>query len=340
MDSLTSYLRPLARVALPLLALLLAACSREPAPGAATTPITGRSTALRKVRMQTDWFPQAEQGGFYQALARGFYREAGLDVELLPGGPGAHIKPKIVAGDVEFGMNPATDVIVAASRGLPLYMVGAYLQHDPETLLVHADSPVRSFAQLDGRTVIVHPSLAWVQYLKNKYKISFSIQPVPYGLARFLSDPEAIQAGVVTNEPWLALQAGRRVRLLPLTEAGYDTYHVIVCRRDFALREPAVVRAFVQASLRGWEDYLTGDPAPAHRLILERNTSMTEPFLHFSRGELILRRLVDGDPARGEALGQFSLPRLADTVRLLRELRLLEAPVSLPAIATTEFSRP
>lgn len=295
-------------------------------------------TALRKVRFQTDWFPQAEHGGFYQALARGFYREAGLDVELLPGGPGAHIKPKIVSGDVEFGINPATDVIIAASRGLPLYMVGAFLQHDHETLLLHEQSPVRTFAQLDGHTVIVHPSLAWVQYLKNKYKISFSIQPVPYGLARFLSDPEAIQAGVVTNEPWLALQAGKRVRLLPLTEAGYDTYHVIVCRRDFAAREPAVVRAFVQASLKGWDDYLTGDPAPAHKLILARNSSMSEAFLHFSRGELILRRIVFGDAARGEYLGKFSLMRLSETMRMLADLRLIDAPLSVSTVATAEFS--
>lgn len=332
-------------VALCALLLGLAGCARDASQttGAGSregdgAAAGGRTPSLRRVRVQLDWFPQAEHGGFYQALARGFYREAGLAVELLPGGPGAHIKPKIVARDVEFGLNPATDVIVAAGRGLPLYMVGAFLQHDHETLLLHEQNPVRTFAQLDGRTLIVHPSLAWVQYLKTKYKIGFSIQPVPYGLARFLSDPEAIQAGVVTNEPWLALQAGKRVRLLPLSEAGYDTYHVIVCHRELARAEPALMRAFVRASLRGWEDYLGSDPGPAHSLILERNTSMSEAFLRFSRGELILRRLVHGDPARGEYLGRFSMQRVGETIRMLRDLKLLDKPLLPEAVATPDFS--
>ena len=72
--------------------------------------------ALRKVVFQSDWFPQAEHGGFYQALVKGYYREAGLDVEILPGGPGAAIKLSVAKGTADFGMYRSDDVIVAASR--------------------------------------------------------------------------------------------------------------------------------------------------------------------------------------------------------------------------------
>ncbi len=80
---------------LTLAALLLPGCERRP-----TEPM-----ALRKVVFQSDWFAQAEHGGFYQALAKGYYREAGLDVEILTGGPGAGIKLKVAKGDADFGMN-------------------------------------------------------------------------------------------------------------------------------------------------------------------------------------------------------------------------------------------
>jgi NitT/TauT family transport system substrate-binding protein len=314
----------------------LAACSK-PAP---RPEVAAGAGALSEVRLQTDWFPQAEHGGFYQALAKGFYREAGLDVELLPGGPGANIKPKLVAGDVEFAMNPSTDVIVAVDRGLPLFIVGAVLQHDHQALLLHAENPIDAFAKLDGQTIIASPSLAWIQFLQKKFGIRFNIQPVPYGLAQFFSDPRAIQQCVVTNEPFIAQQQGVRVKTLRIADAGYDPYHVIICRRDYARDHPDIVRAFVAASVRGWRDYVENDPTPAHQLILQRNPKMTPEFLAFSRGEMILRKLVTGDPEKGEGVGRLSLARIEDQINLLLSLKVLDAPLAVRTLATTDFLTP
>jgi NitT/TauT family transport system substrate-binding protein len=85
-------------------------------PGCAREETAAPKSALRKVSLQTDWFPQAEHGGFYQAVAKEFYREAGLDVRLLPGGPGAGINLKVAKGDADFGMNRSDDLILAASQ--------------------------------------------------------------------------------------------------------------------------------------------------------------------------------------------------------------------------------
>ena len=63
---------------------LLLACS-TPAP----TPAPEAAPALRPVVIAHNWYPEPEFGGFYDAAARGVYRSAGLDVTILPGGPGA-----------------------------------------------------------------------------------------------------------------------------------------------------------------------------------------------------------------------------------------------------------
>ena len=76
---------PVLRIATVIFAAMLAAgCGREAVPAAAP-----KADARRKVVLQTDWFPQAEHGGFYQALAKGYYAEAGLAVTLISGGPGS-----------------------------------------------------------------------------------------------------------------------------------------------------------------------------------------------------------------------------------------------------------
>src|SRR5258705_6427383 len=70
-----------------------------------------------KVRFQTDWFPQPEHGGYYQALAKGYYAAEGLDVEILPGGPNAQVMASVATGRTDLGMTNGDDVIVAVARG-------------------------------------------------------------------------------------------------------------------------------------------------------------------------------------------------------------------------------
>lgn len=313
-----------------ILALLAGGCRRK---AAVVIPPGG----LRKVVLQTDWFPQAEHGGFYQALAKGFYREAGLDVEILPGGPGATIKLSVAKGLADFGMYRSDDVIVAASRGLPLIIVGAVLQHDPEALLVRASSPVKTLADLNGRSVIAPPSMTWIPYVKQKYGIKFDLRPLNYGLAVFLADPEAIQQCMMTSEPYFAEQRGVKVRTVPLADSGYDPYHSIICRRELVRNSPDVVRAFVAASIRGWRDYLEGDPAPAHALIQQRNSQMSAGQLEYSRRALIVHALVTGDPAQGERIGRISLKRIQQQIDVLTEMKILEVPVTAASVATRAF---
>lgn len=110
------------------------------------------------VRLITDWYPQPEHGGFYFALIKGYYREAGLDVEILPGGPNAFPIQRIATKAAEFGMGSTDDVLLANDRGIPIIAVAATLQHDPQAIMVHESSPVKTFADLEGRTVAVTPA--------------------------------------------------------------------------------------------------------------------------------------------------------------------------------------
>ena len=315
-------------------AVFVAGCARKDSATAAPAP---SPAALRKVVLQTDWFPEAEHGGFYQALAKGFFRDAGLDVEILPGGPGVAIKLAVAKGQADFGLNRSDDVIMAASQGMPLLMVGAVLQHDPEALLVHEESPVKTLADLNGRTVIAPPSMTWIPYVQKKYGIRFDLTRTNYSLALFLTNHDAIQQCIVTSEPYYAAQHGVRVRALALADEGYDPYHAIICRRELARTSPAVVRAFLAAAIRGWRDYLEGDSAPANALILKRNAAMSAEQIAFSRDALITRALVKGDAAKGEGIGQISASRIQRQIAVLTELKILGKPVTTAAVVTQEF---
>jgi NitT/TauT family transport system substrate-binding protein len=301
---------------------------------------TDDSTALTRVQLQLDWFPEPAHGGFFQADAKGYYAEVGLAVEILPGGPGGRPIPKVAAGQVAFSMGRSDDIMLAVQEGLPVLIVAALMQHDPQAILLHADHPVNALSELDGHAIMAYPGSAWIPYLKKRYDIEIDLLPMSYGLARFAADPNLIQACFVTDEPFRLEQQGTAVKTLLLSDSGYDPYRVIVAHGPFAKAHPQIVRAFVTASLRGWADYMTGDPSLAHNIIAAQNDHMTPEQMAFSHAEMIRRRFVTGNLTTSESLGQLDPDRLNRHAELLQEVGVLTAPLPLERYVTFEFLPP
>jgi NitT/TauT family transport system substrate-binding protein len=319
--------RPIALVAAA--ALLLAACSR---------PEGKDSQGLTAVSLQADWYAEPEEGGYYQALARGYYREAGLDVDIMNGGPGGFPLQKVASGNADFALGRSDDVILAVSRAhLPLMIVCAYMEKDPMAVLVHDDSPVRDFPDLAGRSVMADPSSAWISYLKAQYHMDFGIIPLNYGLGQFMADRNFIVQGFATNEGYYLKKNGVASRTLLIASSGYKPYRVVIANAGFVRAHPDAVRAFVAASLRGWADFLQGDPAPAKKLIVGRNEEMTEDFMAYSMDALKNERFVMGDPALGERLGLMTRRRMQEQVDLFVRLKVIPAPIPLEEFVSFDF---
>jgi NitT/TauT family transport system substrate-binding protein len=325
MSRLTSILLSL------FVAVALTGCGKkaEPAPVVAS--------ALVKIRFQTDWFPQPEHGGYYQALAKGYYAAEGLDVEILPGGPNAQVMAMVATGRVEMGMTNGDDVIVAVARGVPIKMVGAEMQRDPQGILFHAEHPLRDLTDLRGKTVMAGAGSTWIQVLRKKMGIEFNLIPLLGDLARFMNNPGFVQQCFVTNEPFFARQRGANVGALLIASDTYEPYRVMFTGNEFLAQHPDLVAKFVRASIHGWVDYLSGDPAPANRLLAAKRSDLSPEFMAYSLKAMNEYKLVAGDPAKGEFTGQLTAARLQKQINLLQEIGVLDKPVAVADVATFEF---
>lgn len=328
--------RRLSSLLLASVALLLAGCGRSES----AAPAASGTAARVKVSFQTDWFPQPEHGGYYQALARGFYAEEGLDVEILPGGPNAQVMTGVATGRAQLGMTNGDDVMVAVSRGVPLKLVAAEMQRDAQGILFHAANPIRDLRDLDGKTIMAGAGSVWIQLVQQKYGIRFNLQPLVGDLARFMNDPRFVQQCFVTNEPFFARQRGADVGALLIAHPGYEPYRVMFTSDAFLAANPDVVRRFVRASVRGWIDYLTGDPAPGNALLRQARPDLSDEFMAFSIQAMKDYRLVLGDPARGERMGQLTAERVATQLRLLRELGVMDRELRVEDVARFDFLPP
>jgi NitT/TauT family transport system substrate-binding protein len=307
----------------------LTGCAKQAATAAAPGPI--------KVRFQTDWFPQPEHGGYYQALAKGYYAAEGLEVEILPGGPNAQVMAGVATGRADLGMTNGDDVIAAVGGGVPIKMVGAEMQRDAQGILFHEENPLHSLKDLEGKTLMAGAGSRWIQVVQKKLGVKFNLLPLVGDLARFMNDKSFVQQCFVTNEPYFARARGAKVGALLVAGDSYEPYRVIFTSRKFLAEHPEVVAKFVRASIKGWNDYLTGDPAPANAILAAKRSDLSPEFMAYSIKAMKDYKLVMGEPAKGETTGQLTAARLQKQIDILQEVGVLEKPVSVEDVATFEF---
>jgi NitT/TauT family transport system substrate-binding protein len=240
----------------------------------------------------------------------------------------------VALGKYDFGLGSSDQALIARSRGIPLVMVMGSLQHDPVGVMVHADSPVHTFADLEGRTVAAQPGVPWLPYVVKKYHLrNLKTTPLNFDYASFLHDPNYIQQCFITSEPPIMEHSGVKVRTLWVKDTGCDAYLALESSDQFVAANPDTVRAFVAASIAGWRGYLT-DPAAADAEILHRNPAMTAVQLNLSRKAMVDYHLVDG---LGDAVGHIDPNRMKNQYAILRDLNIITADYDYKKSFTTEF---
>jgi NitT/TauT family transport system substrate-binding protein len=264
------------------------------------------------IRFATDWRAQAEQGGFYEALANGEYKKRGLDVKIVQGGPGVNVPQLLAAGAVELGMGSNSFIVMnLAQEGVPVKAVAAFFQKDPQVLLAHPDQGIQSIADLKGHPILLSDASVtafWV-WLKAKYGFTDAqVRKYTFNAGPFLADKRAAQQGYVTSEPYtIEKQAGLKPKVFLLADEGYPGYATMVLAPDSLIaRNPAAVKAFVEATAKGWQDYLYGDPAPADALIRKDNPEMTQDVLDQAREKMKAYGIVDGGDGKTLGLGAMT----------------------------------
>lgn len=109
-----------------------------------------RASGLQPVTLQLHWTHEFEFAGFYVAKEKGFYAERGLDVTIIPGGPGIVPVQEVLRGNAQYGIG-AAEVLLARLRGAPLVMLAAVFQHSASCILTRADSGIYTPQDLVGR---------------------------------------------------------------------------------------------------------------------------------------------------------------------------------------------
>ena len=296
--------------------------------------------AEEKFVYMTNWFAQAEHGGFYQAIATGLYKKAGLDVTVKMGGPQVNILQLMAAGQADCVMGSSDlQMIQARESGVPVITVAAFFQKDPQVFIAHEG--VKGFEDMKGKTILIGSGarLGYWPWLKAKYGLTDEqTRPYTFNVQPFVADKNMVQQGYVTSEPYAIQKAGVKANAFLFGDFGFPAYATTATCMDKTVKErKAAVAAFVKASAEGWKSYLA-DPAPGNALIKKDNPSMTDDQLAYSVAKLKETGLVTGGDAAKLGIGVMTEARLKASYDFLVTSKLIDpSKVALNTTYTTEF---
>jgi NitT/TauT family transport system substrate-binding protein len=305
--------------------------------------IAPTARAAEKVVFLTDWKPEAEQGGFYEAQALGLYAKHGLDVQIRSGGAGANPQQLMAAGavDMAIGSNDffAFNLVKA---GAPVVAVMASYQKDPQVLILHPEDPANSLADLKGRPIMISDASIDTMWTWMRSKFGFSdkqIRKYTGNAAPFLVDKTAIQQGYVTSDPLSIEHAGGfKPKLFLLADSGYSTYgSLVLAKTDWVANKPDIVKAFVEASIEGWQAYLDGDAKPADVLIKKGNPDMTDEILADVRAKMKQYGIVESGDTATLGIGAMTDTRWGDFFKTVSGQGLYPANLDYRKAYTLQF---
>src|ERR1700744_929499 len=276
---------------------------------AASATLATPARATTSIRFVTDWKAQAEHGGFYQALAQGLYANRGLDVKIVQGGPDVNVPQLLAGGAADFGIGSNGFIALnLVKQNIPIRAVMAIFQKDPQVLISHPRRDLNSLAEMRGRPILISDAAmtSFWPWLKAKFGFTDAqIRKYTFNLAPFLVDPNAIQEGYLTSEPFTVEQQGHFTpKVFLLADYGYPGYaNMVLAPQKWIDSNPKAVQAFYDASRDGWKDYLDGNPAPANALIKRANPDMTDAIIAQAIDKMKKYGLVSGGDAPAFGVG-------------------------------------
>jgi len=256
-----------------LIILLLAGCL------VAATELIGSSAKPSQnqtsLSLALDWTPNTNHTGIYVALAKGWYKQAGIKLNLLPYSASVSADQLVASGKADLGISSTESIVTDAGAGTPVVSVAAIIAHNTSVLAVRQDSGITSPKQFDGKTYggfgAAYESAVIGQVIKHAggtgtfNNVTLDIDPVQ-ALQTKRVDFVWVFSGWEVIE---AQRAGLRLTTFPITQYGVPDYSTpnIISSAAAIKAKNTLIRKFMATTARGY-DYATAHPAAAAQILI------------------------------------------------------------------------
>ena len=298
-------------------------------------PFQAVSQQLKPIKLQLKWMHQFQFAGYYAAKEKGFYKDAGFDVEIIEGNELNPPVDNVLKGKADFGIT-GSDILNSFINKKPVVVVSVIFQHSPYIFMTLAERKINSPSDLAGKTIMVSENQGG-RLLKallldegipidsvNLIEYNWQIQDLINGKVDALS-------AYITVEPNILRKMGYQVNVINPINYGIDFYgDLLFTTVEMANKQPMTVEKFNEASLKGWQ-YAMNHPEEITEYILDlpgvKSRGITREQLLYEAKEmkkLILPELVE--------IGHMNPGRWQNMLNVYKKLGLAKKDVTIEGL--------
>ncbi len=270
------------------LCLIVAGCggssgsSNESTSAAGQTGSAEASTEPVTVKLQLKWVPQAQFAGYYVALDKGYYKDEGLDVQILPGGPDIVPEQQVAGGSADIGVDWVASLLTSQEQEMPLVQIAQIFQKSGLVLISKKSANIQSPADLKGKKVgnWMGGNEFEVLALFDKYKLDpnkdLSFTKQGFTMDQFLNGELDAASAMTYNEYQVAIESGVKaddMNVIDMNKEGVAMLEDnLFANSEWLATNKETAAKFVRASLKGWQDAIN-DPEGAVDIVMKQAES-------------------------------------------------------------------
>jgi NitT/TauT family transport system substrate-binding protein len=299
-------------------------------------------SAPQKATIRLDWKAGAQHAPFYLAKARGFYKDEGLDVEIISGSGSSDTVKQVGSGSIDFGLVDALVLVQAAQQRVPVKSMAAYYQRNPIVLISPKDKPITNPKQLlsgiklgSKKGSATYQGLLALLAANDMQVEQIKMVDIGFGVAPLLVKQVDAIMGFSMNEPIEAEAGGMATFVLPVADFGVDTYGLTIVSNDQLMQsKSAVIEHFLRATRRGIEESIR-DPAAAVTALAKAVDEIDT-----ARETKVLERTIpywQSEETKEHGPGWQTQTRWQHTIDVARKLGLIETDLKPDQVFVNTF---
>ena len=310
--------------------------------GLTSFPVAAQNLTPVKVLLDWAWLPYHTT--FLVAQDKGYYTQAGLNVDLGPGKGSGSTAQLVGSKATQFGFADGFVVGNSISKGMNIRAVAAIYRRNPTGVIVRADSDIKTPKDLEGKSIAITAGSAqfqqWPAFVKGcgldagKIRV-VNVDPAGTPPALITGQVPAIAGFVQGQAPSVEIRGNLKTRVFWFADCGVNAVsNSIVVHNDLIKEDPELIRAFVAASLRG---FLYGRQNPDEMIAITKKFSPAiDPAIARREAELSWNTWVTPSTA-GKPLGWSSEKDWGETVGVLKQYGGVTTPLEAQQIYTNDF---
>jgi len=293
---------------------------------------------LVKINFRLQWFSHSQFAGYIVAKEKGYYKEYGLDVNILPGGPDLKPQVTVAAGTDDIAIGVPNQIIAAQSNGVPLIEIAQIFQDSPNRYILKKENSIKQLSDLKGKKVglwLGGDEVEFIAMLKSQGMTEKDVNMIPqeFSVVPFIQDQYVCSQVTTYGEMnFLAIKGWTKDKLQVLSPKDYNSAilgDLIFCRKDYLDKNKENVTKFLEASIKGWK-YCISNPDEALNIILKSNKELSK-----DEQVLVMQSVIElittGDAAKS-GIGFINPKDIENAERILFESKQIDKHVDVSKV--------